>query len=288
MDKVYTGRNFRCNRHCGRRRHYLALNLSAVLVLFCILAGAIPAHAYLDAEAAYRMALRHHHPSGAKRQNYRLALMLYCRADTDNHPGAAFAIGLLYAGGDYVNQNEARAAAWFKRAAAMGHRDAKNMLHDLRATQVDKSTKCPNGWGRGASVRAQMRAPASIRKLVQKLAPRYRLDPKLVLAVISVESAFQTSAVSSKKAQGLMQLIPATAARFGVRDPFDPADNIRGGMAYLRWLLTHFKGDVTLAIAAYNAGEGAVRRHHGVPPYKETINYVRKIKRLYPAPRHPM
>ena len=262
--------------------------LFVILFVFGVLSAAAPAHAYLDAEAAYRMALRHHHPSGAKRQNYRLALMLYCRADTDNHPGAAFAIGLLYTGGNYVKQSETQAAAWFKRAAAMGHRDAKNMLRDLRAQRVDKSTKCPNGWGRGASVRAQMRAPAAIKKLVQNLAPKYRLDPKLVLAVISVESAFQTSAVSSKKAQGLMQLIPATAARFGVRDPFDPAENIRGGMAYLRWLLTHFNGDVTLALAAYNAGEGAVKRHRGVPPYKETINYVRKIRRLYPATRHPM
>lgn len=85
-----------------------------------------------------------------------------------------------------------------------------------------------------------------------------------------------------------MQLIPATAARFGVRNVFDPADNIRGGMAYLRWLLTHFKGDVTLALAGYNAGEGAVKKYGGVPPYKETRNYVRKIRRLYPADRHPI
>ena len=234
------------------------------------------------------MALRHHYPSGAKQQNHRLALMLYCRADTDNHAGAAFAIGLLYAGGYYVKESETQAAAWFNRAATMGHRDAKMMLRDLRVKRIGKSTKCPNGWGRSASIRAQMRAPAAIKKLVEKLAPRFRLDPKLVLAVISVESAYYSNAVSSKKAQGLMQLIPATAARFGVRDPFDPADNIRGGMAYLRWLLTRFKGDVTKALAGYNASEGAVERHGGVPPYKETINYVRKVRRLYPATRHSL
>ena len=85
--------------------------------------------------------------------------------------------------------------------------------------------QCPNGWGRGASIEAQLRAPGEIRKLVERLAPRFRLDPKLVIAVISVESAFQINAVSSKRAQGLMQLIPATARRFGVRDVFDPADN---------------------------------------------------------------
>ncbi|MBT3533253.1 MAG: transglycosylase SLT domain-containing protein [Rhodospirillaceae bacterium] len=249
---------------------------------------AAPAAAYLDAEAAYRMALRHHHPLGAKRKNYRHALILYCRADSDDHAGAAFAIGLLYSSGHGVKRNERKAAAWFKRAASLGHGDAKNMLRDLRVRNIRKVAQCPNGWGRGASVAAQMRAPGEIRKLVLKLAPRFRLDPKLVLAVISVESGFQSNAVSSKRAQGLMQLIPATAARFGVRNVFDPADNIRGGMAYLRWLLTHFKGDVTLALAGYNAGEGAVKKYGGVPPYKETRNYVRKIRRLYPADRHPI
>jgi soluble lytic murein transglycosylase-like protein len=225
-----------------------------------------PATAYLDAEAAYRMALRHHHPMGARRSNYRHALILYCRADSDDHSGAAFAIGLMYTSG----------------------KDAKNMLRDLRVRRIRTVAQCPNGWGRGASVRAQLAAPGEIKKLVDKLAPRFRLDPKLVLAVISVESAFQTNAVSSKRAQGLMQLIPATARRFGVRDVFDPADNIRGGMAYLRWLLTHFKGDVTLALAGYNAGEGAVKKYGGVPPYKETQKYVQKIRRLYSADKHPL
>jgi hypothetical protein len=288
MVKVYTGRNSSRNRHCtpavltGFRRLILC-----GFVIGLWVASTVPAWAYLDAEAAYRMALRHHHPIGAKRQNYRRAMILYCRADTDNHPGAAFAIGLLYASGHYVEQSEAKAAAWFKRASAMGHRDAKKMLRDLRVKKIEAKAKCPNGWGRGASIRVQMRAPAAIKKLVLEMAPKFGLDPNLVLAVISVESAFQTVAVSSKSAQGLMQLIPATATRFGVRDAFDPVENIRGGMAYLRWLLRHFKGDVTLALAAYNAGEGAVKRYGGVPPYKETINYVRKIRRLYPKTSHP-
>lgn len=259
-------------------------------VLALLLCGMLPlpAVAYLDAEAAYRMALRHHHPLGAGRSNYRHALILYCRADSDGHAGAAFAIGLLYSSGHGVKRSETRAAAWFKRAASLGHKGAKKMLRDLRVKRVRKSALCPNGWGRGASVKAQLRAPAEIKKLVEQMAPRYRLDPKLVLAVISVESAYQTNAVSSKSAQGLMQLIPATAARFGVRDVFNPKDNIRGGMAYLRWLLNYFDGDVTLALAGYNAGEGAVKRYGGVPPYKETKNYVRKIRRLYPTRKHPL
>jgi membrane-bound lytic murein transglycosylase MltF len=82
---------------------------------------------------------------------------------------------------------------------------------------------------------------------------------------------------SPKNAQGLMQLIPATAQRFGVRNVWDPEQNLRGGMAYLQWLLQHFKGDVKLALAGYNAGEKAVERHGGVPPYRETQAYVKRI-----------
>ena len=104
-----------------------------------------------------------------------------------------------------------------------------------------------------------------------------RVSPALALAVIAVESAGKPAAVSSAGAQGLMQLIPATAARFGVTDAFDPTQNIRGGIQYLDWLLTHFDNDVVLALAGYNAGEGAVRRNNGVPPFAETRDYVPKV-----------
>lgn len=103
------------------------------------------------------------------------------------------------------------------------------------------------------------------------------VSPALALAVISVESAGRVSAESHAGAQGLMQLIPATAARFGVEDSMDPAQNIRGGVAYLDWLLNEFDSDVVLALAGYNAGEGAVRRNGGVPPYAETRDYVPKV-----------
>ena len=99
----------------------------------------------------------------------------------------------------------------------------------------------------------------------------------LLLAVIAVESAGQTKAASPKGARGLMQLIPATAKRFGVADSFDPAQNILGGAAYLDWLLRNFGEDAILALAGYNAGEGAVNRHKGVPPYNETRDYVVKV-----------
>ena len=103
---------------------------------------------------------------------------------------------------------------------------------------------------------------------------------KLVLAVIAVESAFDAHAVSQKNAMGLMQLTADTAARFGVRDPFDPEQNIRGGTTYLRWLIQRFAGDLTLALAAYNAGENNVDYYGGVPPFAETIEYIKRIPAL--------
>jgi hypothetical protein len=106
----------------------------------------------------------------------------------------------------------------------------------------------------------------------------YGVSTDLVRAVIQVESEFDHLAVSSKGAQGLMQLMPFTARRFAVTDPFEPRQNIFGGVQYLRLLLDLFDADVTLALAAYNAGENAVRRWRGVPPYKETKGYVQKVR----------
>ena len=114
-------------------------------------------------------------------------------------------------------------------------------------------------------------------------ARQHGVDPLLVKAVILAESAGRRWATSPKGAMGLMQLLPATARRFGVADPFDPAQNVAGGTRYLRWLLDRFGGDVTLALAGYNAGEGAVERHGGVPPYRETRNYVRRVQNTHAA-----
>jgi soluble lytic murein transglycosylase-like protein len=123
--------------------------------------------------------------------------------------------------------------------------------------------------------------------LVQQWAPQYSIDPDLVLALIAVESNFNTTALSPKNAQGLMQLIPATAVRFGVKNAFNALDNLKGGLAYLRWLMAYFKGDVALVLAAYNAGEEAVERYRGIPPYRETRNYVKQITSVYKKPSHP-
>ena len=122
---------------------------------------------------------------------------------------------------------------------------------------------------------------ADLRKLATEAAQRHGLDPELVLAVAGVESAFQVRAVSPKGAQGLMQLMPGTARDLGVTDPLDPAANLDGGTRYLRDLIAKYNGDLTKALAAYNAGPGAVARHQGVPPYRETQDYVKKVLRRY-------
>lgn len=109
---------------------------------------------------------------------------------------------------------------------------------------------------------------------------RFGVDEAIVRAIIHAESAYRPNALSRAGAQGLMQLIPATAKRFGVDDPFNPNQNIQGGVQYLAWLLKRYSNDLTLASAAYNAGEGAVDRYKGVPPYKETRNYVVRVGQL--------
>lgn len=111
------------------------------------------------------------------------------------------------------------------------------------------------------------------------------VSPALVLAVISVESAGRTDAVSSAGAQGLMQLMPATAKRFGVKDSMQPSQNISGGVKYLNWLMEEFGNDPILVLAGYNAGEGAVRKHEGVPPYAETRDYVPKVLAAFQVAR---
>jgi soluble lytic murein transglycosylase-like protein len=129
---------------------------------------------------------------------------------------------------------------------------------------------------------AILRQPkAAIEQFVEKSAKKHQVDPKLVRAVIQVESDYDTQAVSNKGAMGLMQLMPATAQQLGVEDPFSASQNIEGGVNYLKYLLDLFGGDISMSLAAYNAGEGRVLRRGGVPQIPETVNYVQKVRSLY-------
>jgi hypothetical protein len=129
--------------------------------------------------------------------------------------------------------------------------------------------------------------PPEISHLVEQAASRLQVDPELVHAIIKVESEYDPKAVSRKGAMGLMQLIPETAQRFGVEEPFNPRENIEGGVSYLKHLLDLYGGNLSLSLAAYNAGEGAVQRFGGVPSFPETQDYVRKVTNIYQSGSPP-
>jgi soluble lytic murein transglycosylase-like protein len=133
----------------------------------------------------------------------------------------------------------------------------------------------------GAPGAPAMLAPAQIDALVSQNAQSQEVDPSLIKAIIANESGFNANATSGAGAQGLMQLMPGTAAGLGVTDAYDPAQNVAGGTKYIKGLLQRFNGDVRLAVAAYNAGPGAVEKYGGVPPYAETQNYVQNVLSSY-------
>jgi Transglycosylase SLT domain len=153
------------------------------------------------------------------------------------------------------------------------------IAHDrIERIEADSALTKPAVWKQ----RDWSTGNAKIDQLIRANATRFDIDPYLVFCVIEHESQFHVGAVSPKGAQGLMQLMPGTASRFGVRRPFDPAENIFGGTQYLKELLKMFGGRVDLALASYNAGEGAVLKYGGkVPPYRETREYVDRITRRY-------
>jgi soluble lytic murein transglycosylase-like protein len=131
-------------------------------------------------------------------------------------------------------------------------------------------------------------APPPLDAAVRQIAAEQSLPPELLHSVIQVESNYNPGAVSPKGAQGLMQLIPETARRFGVLNSFDPVENIQGGAKYLKYLLDLYKGDYPRTLAAYNAGEKAVAKYGGVPPYPETQNYVAQVKKRLDISKPPV
>ncbi len=124
--------------------------------------------------------------------------------------------------------------------------------------------------------------------IIYRAGKKAGVDPRFIHAVIKQESKYDPKAVSYVGAEGLMQMMPATAKRFGLKDPFDPKANVEAGTKYLKWLLKRFDGDVSLALAGYNAGEGSVDKYKGIPPYNETQNYVKKIVNTYGKTYHPV
>ncbi len=248
-------------------------------------AGSAAAKRLLTKGAAYE------HGEGVDRDPI-LAATFYCKAARLGSADAMYALGWMYANGRGVSRDDAIAGALFSRAARKGHAQAKRMLRftgrgkgrlpSCRHIYAARSTNA------GGKLLANL-SPArrDVAELVVRLAPDYGVEPQLALAFASVESNFNPDAASSKNAVGVMQLIPATATRFNVDDTRDARQNVAGGLAYLRWLLAYFEGDVRLVAAAYNAGEGAVERYGGVPPYPETRAYVARITAWFRRRTHP-
>lgn len=232
------------------------------------------------------------------------AASLYCKASRQGSIEGQYRLAMLYAYGKGVPKNRAYAATLFSIASRQGHHEASNMLEIINFS-AETLPPCleSNVDPEYFPVRdiALSDETAGVDRYITKLpknkqwaldiastnAEWFEIDPKLVISIIAIESGFQERAKSNANAMGMMQLIPATAERFNVKNAFDASQNIKGGVRYLKWLLNYYQGDIELAVAAYNAGEKAVDRYKGIPPYKETKEYVRKFKLLYKAKLHP-
>jgi soluble lytic murein transglycosylase-like protein len=291
----------RCRLHdkhsSTARRVRQALGLSVALACSGPVAAAdaeLIAQAFAE-QARYlaREAVSYEHGEGVPRdQPY--AARLYCESARLGDPEGMYALGWMYANGRGVERNDAYARTLFAMAAMNGSEHAERMLRytgeytgDVPECMHTPSTLIEQRWPVEALIARLPPARRGVALMLAELAPKYGVQPQFALAIGLTESALNPQAVSPKNAMGVMQLIPETAERFNVGNVYDPEQNIRGGLAYLRWLLAYFEGDIALAAAGYNAGEGAVDRHRGVPPYRETRAYVERILRHVGQERHP-
>jgi TPR repeat protein len=270
----------------------LGWRTAAALTVVCAASAPVWAE---DRLAALRgQATAHEHGEGVVR-DAELAARLYCEAARDGDAESQYSLGWMYANGRGVERDDRAAAYFFHAAAEQGVAQAQAMLQRVGAPDgsVPECMRPPPPPEPVVAEAAPppppqpVLAPKAIAKLVGTMAPAFKVEPQLVLAIMKAESNFDVDALSPKNAMGLMQLIPETAERFNVTNPYDAKQNIRGGMAYLRWLLAYFEGDVALVAAAYNAGEGTVERYRGVPPYRETREYVQRILRTLGAAALP-
>ena len=165
--------------------------------------------------------------------------------------------------------------------SAPAMRAARSAAAEVSRYLGHESTQSATARIVNANFRGPIASSGDIDSAIEQAAARHNVDPNLVRAVVKVESNFNSNAVSSKGAIGLMQLMPKTARQLKVKNPFDPDQNVDAGVRHLKYLLESYNGDVNLTLAAYNAGEGAVRRSAGVPHFSETQNYVRRITNLY-------
>ncbi len=224
----------------------------------------------------------------------------YCKAARMGDAQAQYRLGWMYTfGRGILARDDGLAAFFFGLAADQGHEQARNMLQVLSKAQAyspecmrdpvvqDFEPEQPVFESREEPFTATTREQSRIVKLVERIAPDYGVSPRLALAVIRAESNFNPIARSPKNAQGLMQLVPETSVRFNVKNPYDPVQNVRGGLSYLRWLLAYFEGNVALVAAAYNSGAQTVNRYRGVPPYAETRAYVKQVRQIFRRNDHP-
>jgi len=255
---------------------------AGLFAVFCLLVAPAGLSAAPEVEEILATALSLEHGEGTPRDLPR-AIAAYCLAAGMGSADAAFALGWIYYVSRGVPGDDDLAARWFALAAARGHRQAAHLLGRL---SIEPPGPPPGCAPPPPPPPPHIEAPAEIRRIVETMASRYSLDPRLVLAVIKTESDFRQDAVSAKGALGLMQLMPETAVQFGVVNVMAPRDNIVGGMKYLHQLLCRFNGNVSFALASYNAGEGAIRKYGGIPPYAETSRYLQKLRLTYQDERH--